>query len=68
MNSDLYERDFLAWTEQQAALLRAGELSAIDLEHLAEEVESMGASERREMCNRLACLLQHLLKWHHQPE
>ncbi len=68
MNADLYERDFLAWTEQQAALLRAGELSEIDARHLAEEIESVGASERREVRRRLARLLQHLLKWQYQPE
>jgi len=27
----------------------------------------MGASERRELINRLAVLLAHLLKWHYQP-
>jgi hypothetical protein len=68
MTSALYDRDFVAWTEQQAALLRANDLSALDREHLAEEIESVGASERRELRRRLARLLQHLLKWKYQPE
>ncbi len=68
MTSGLYDQDFVAWTEQQAALLRANDLSAIDREHLAEEIESVGASERREMRRRLARLLQHLLKWRYQPD
>ncbi len=66
MGADLYERDFVAWTQQQATLLRSGDLSDVDREHLAEEIESVGASERREMRNRLARLLQHLLKWQYQ--
>ena len=68
MNSTLYDQDFVAWTQDQAARLRAGELDAIDREHLAEEIESVGASERREIRRRIARLIQHLLKWQHQPE
>ena len=65
--SDLYERDFYAWTHQQAGLLRAGRLSAADIEHIAEEIESMGKTEKRELISRLAVLLAHLLKWQYQP-
>ncbi len=66
-NRSLYERDFHAWAEEQAALLRAGKLAAADVEHIAEEIESMGRSERRELVNRLTILLAHLLKWRFQP-
>lgn len=65
---DLYEQDFYAWTQQQAALLRAGRLSEIDFKNIAEEIESMGSRERRELISRLAVLLAHLLKWQYQPE
>ncbi len=64
----LYEQDLVAWTEEQAELLRAGKLRELDTEHLAEEIESLGSSERRELRNRFARLLQHLLKWQFQPE
>jgi len=63
----LYERDFYAWANEQAALLRAGKLSAADIEHIAEEIESMGKTEKRELVNLLTVLLMHLLKWHFQP-
>lgn len=63
----LYDRDFYAWANEQAALLRAGKLSAADIEHIAEEIESMGRSEMRELVNRLTVLLTHLLKWQCQP-
>ncbi len=66
--ADLYERDFHAWASAQAELLRAGNLAAIDLAHIAEEIESMGRSERRELVNRLVVLLLHLLKWRFQAD
>ncbi|HXC90695.1 MAG TPA: DUF29 domain-containing protein [Stellaceae bacterium] len=62
-----YEEDFYAWTVDQARLLRAGELSTIDAANLAEEIESMGRSDRRELQSRLAGLTMHLLKWRFQP-
>jgi hypothetical protein len=63
-----YEEDVVAWANEQAALLRSGKLSAIDIEHIAEEIEDVGKSEQRELANRLAVLLAHLLKWQFQPE
>ncbi len=61
--NDGYHLDFVAWTQRQAASLRAGDIAALDWQHLAEEIESLGASERRELRRRLARLLQHLLRW-----
>ncbi|GAB0116421.1 DUF29 domain-containing protein [Acidisoma sp. 7E03] len=65
--SDTYDRDFYAWANEQAALLRAGKLAEADIAHIAEEIESMGRSEKRELINRLSVLLLHLLKWQYQP-
>ncbi|TWB15419.1 uncharacterized protein DUF29 [Nitrospirillum amazonense] len=65
--SGLYEQDFYAWANEQAALLRSGKLSAADIEHIAEEIESMGKAEKRELSKRLVVLLLHLLKWQFQP-
>ena len=61
-----YNADFYGWTQEQAALLRAGRLTDIDIENLIEEVETMGRSEKRELSNRLTVLLVHLLKWRYQ--
>ena len=66
-NSQLYEQDFYAWANEQAALLRAGRLSEADIEHVAEEIESIGKAEKRELVSRLKVLLLHLLKWRFQP-
>ena len=66
-NDSLYETDFYAWATRQAALLRAGRLDAADIEHIAEEIDSMGRSEKRELVSRLTVVLLHLLKWQYQP-
>lgn len=65
---DEYEKDFYAWTVHNAALIREGKFSEVDMEHVAEEIESMGRSEKRELINRLAVLMAHLLKWQFQSE
>ena len=65
--TSLYEADFYAWANEQALLLRAGKLSAADIQNIAEEIESMGKSEKRELVSRLTILLLHLLKWRFQP-
>jgi hypothetical protein len=63
-----YEKDVVAWAKEQAALLREGKFSALDIEHIAEEIEDVGKSEQRELASRMALLLAHLLKWLYQPE
>jgi hypothetical protein len=67
MSRVLYEDDFYSWTQEQATLLRAGRLDELDLHHVAEEIESLGISQRHQLVSRLEILLTHLLKWHYQP-
>lgn len=64
----LYERDFVAWLEEQAALLRAGKLRELDIENVIEELEAMARSERRELESRLRIVLLHMIKQQYQPE
>src|SRR6202051_632405 len=66
-NQHLYDQDFYAWANQQAALLRDGRFAEADMAHIAEEIESMGKTEKRELVSRLTVLLLHLLKWRSQP-
>lgn len=61
-----YSKDFYAWTQDQAIALRTRNFAQLDIENLAEEIESMGRSERAQLENRLAVLLMHLLKWQYQ--
>ena len=62
-----YEKDIVAWANEQASFIRAGRFDLLDLEHLAEEIEDVGKSEQRELETRMAVLLAHLLKWQYQP-
>jgi Domain of unknown function DUF29 len=63
----LYERDFYAWAKAQEDLLRAGRYSDLDLEHLIEEVEDLGASLKRSVRSRIRTIVEHLLGLEHAP-
>ena len=63
----LYEEDFYAWSQEQAAPLRAGKAAEADLDNIADEIESMGRTEKRELVSRLTVLLGRLVKWRFQP-
>lgn len=63
-----YEKDVILWSQEQAALLRSGQLTQLDIEHLADEIEDVGKSEKRELESRLSVLMAHLLKWQYQPQ
>jgi hypothetical protein len=66
--SKKYNIDFYAWALHNATLLKQGKFSEVDVEHVAEEIESLGKSDKRELINRCAILLAHLLKWQFQPD
>jgi Domain of unknown function DUF29 len=68
MTTTLYDTDFDAWAQQQAAALRARAWNQLDVEHLAEEVEDLRKTERNALRSQLRRLASHLLKWHYQPE
>ena len=62
--SGLYDEDFVRWTEEQAAALRRAKSSnlALDWENLAEEIESLGKSQRTELKSQTRRILRHLFK------
>lgn len=65
--TDLYERDFNLWLEQQVTLLRARQFEELDTANLIEEVEAIARRDKREVKSRLTLLLIHLLKYQYQP-
>lgn len=65
--SGLYDSDVYAWAMKNAELIRQGRFEEIDVDNVAEEIESVGKSERRELESRLTVMLVHLLKWRYQP-
>ncbi|ANV84361.1 hypothetical protein AWQ21_08180 [Picosynechococcus sp. PCC 7003] len=67
MEKALYDRDFLVWIEKTVEELKAQNFAALDLEHLIDEVESLGKREKRELKSRLITLFEHLLKRHYVP-
>ena len=64
--TNLYEHDIHAWTQQTAELLRQRRFQELDIEHLVDELETMGRRDRQELVSRLKILLGHLLKWQYQ--
>ena len=62
-----YENDIYGWVEAQVALLRAGRLTEIDAENIAEELSDVGGEQYSKLESALRVLLLHLLKWDHQP-
>jgi hypothetical protein len=67
-NAPTYEDDFVAWLEDQARYTRHGEIDALDLENIAEELEGIARSDRRDVRNRLTRLLTHLPKCWMRPQ
>ena len=69
--SDLYERDFIGWTEQQARALREaaarGTNLPLDWDHLIEEVEDLGRSQYHALASQVERLIEHLLKLEFSP-
>ncbi len=63
-----YDEDFYAWTQHQAATLRTVVCAELDLMNLAEEIESLGKQDWKELRSRLNVLVMHLLKYHYQPD
>ena len=79
--SGLYERDFYEWSGDQARAIRAAQaalsdgrvndvrasLTELDWENVAEEIESLGRSDRQGLENRIATIIEHLLKLEFSP-
>lgn len=66
--STLYDDDTFTWAMKQADALRRRSANEIDWENVAEEIESVGKAEARELESRYVVLLAHLLKWRYQPD
>ena len=71
MNKPLYEQDFVRWSEEQAHALRAAAAMRLnvplDWENLAEEIESLGRSQRSELGSRIQIIVEHLMKLQTSP-
>ncbi len=67
----LYDSDLVAWSAEQARVIRdAGRQrvnAPIDWDNVAEEIESLGRSERRALSSRIGTVIEHLLKLQVSP-
>jgi hypothetical protein len=67
----LYDQDFVAWSKQQAEALRSaarsGANQSLDWENLAEEIEDLGKSARRELQSQIRRIVRHLLELQYSP-
>jgi Domain of unknown function DUF29 len=67
----LYNQDFVAWSKQQAEALRSAARvrsnQSLDWENLAEEIEDLGRSARRELQSQIRRIVRHLLKLQYSP-
>lgn len=63
-----YDADFAAWTDEQARRLRDLRPVGLDWDNLAEEIESLGRSDKRAVGSALKIVLEHLIKWRYQPQ
>ena len=68
MNKNMYETDYFGWVYEQANLLKNKEYGKLDMDHLIEEIESLGNSPRNKLESHLTILLMHLLKIQYQPD
>ena len=62
-----YDGDYYGWTQQQAAYLRSGRTDRVDVENLAEEIESLGKSQLHALASSYRLIAMHLLKFLVQP-
>ena len=67
--NELHDQDFLLWTEEQAAALRRAKGSnlPLDWDNLAEEIDSLGASQRTQLNSQVRRILRHLFKLEASP-
>ena len=63
-----YAKDVYSWALEQADLIERHKFDQLDIEHIAEELRSVGRSEYRALESALTIVLLHLLKWDHQPD
>jgi len=64
--SDLYEKDFMAWSLEQAEFLRDKQFDKLDIEHLFGEVYDLGKADKRSIQSHLMQVIAHMLKYKFQ--
>ena len=63
-----YEKDLYKWSKTQVNLLKKGDFSRADVDHIIEEIEDLGSSQRNALESQMIRLLMHMLKIAYQPQ
>src|SRR5215472_11756345 len=66
--SELYERDYYAWVQDQVDALRQRRIEEVDWENVAEEIEDLGKSQRQSIESQMVRFLENLLKLQYAGE
>ena len=62
MEQKLHDRDYNLWLEQTAIALKNRDVENMDWENLIEEIEDMGASQKRALRSYMFRLIEHIFK------
>ena len=66
--SELYDRDYYAWVQDQVDALRQHRIEDVDWENVAEEIADLGKSQRHSIESQMMRMLEHLLKLQYAGE
>jgi hypothetical protein len=66
-NRPTSDQDFAAWIAQQVAALKGRRFDELDIDDLADEVESLAKRDYRRLVSAIRIILLHMLKWDYQP-
>jgi hypothetical protein len=62
-----YESDFYSWSLEQARLVRQGQWTHLDRDHVADEIESLGLEQFSKLITAFRALMVKMLEWDHLP-
>jgi hypothetical protein len=68
VSDNLYDTDFHTWTQRMAEAIRQGRWNDLDRENVADEIESLGHWDERQVRHLLSSLITELTLWWAQPE
>jgi Domain of unknown function DUF29 len=62
-----YDDDICLWAFEQAALVREGKFDQLDIEHVADEIESVARTERRLFAAKIAAVMTLMARIYYKP-
>ena len=66
--NNLYEKDYVLWSKEQASLLRQKRFDDVNWEQLVTELQGLTTEDENELQSRLTILIAKLLEWQYMPD